>query len=82
MWPRDEVTEINCKYSRGFLPGLGYGLARGFPSQRLKVFGKVKGFHEAQDVGLKALKIGAMEVFDSRFLDSPVHALGLPIGPG
>ena len=82
VWSRNEVTRVSLEYSRIFLPSVNNGLVGRFPFQGLQMFGKVEGTHEAQDVGLEALKIGVMKGLDGGFLDRAVHALGLPVCPG
>ena len=64
LWSRDEVTGIGFEYNRIFLPGFNNGLVGCFPSQRLKVFGKVEGADEDEHMRLQALQIKVMEGFD------------------
>lgn len=46
------------------------------------MLGEVVGRDEGENVRLQACQIFVVEDLDGRILDRPIHALGLPIGPG
>ena len=63
------------------MPSLNNGLIRRFPSDRLEVFGKVKGTHKGQHMRLEAVQVRVVKSLDSGFFYRTVHPLGLPVRP-
>ncbi len=64
-----------------FRPGLTGHLEGSAPSQRIEVSSEVVDHHECQHVHLQRSGVGIAEGVDRCFLDRPVHALDLAIGP-
>lgn len=76
------MERIDCKSERSFLPLLADELVRGEASEGLESFGEVVCHEEGLQVLFELLMGLVVEAFDGGILQSSVHALDLPIGPG
>ena len=72
---------VDGKSEGCFLPLLADELVGCEPLEGLKPFGEVVGHEEGLHMLFELLMGLIVEAFDGRFLESPVHAFDLPIGP-
>ena len=71
-----DLEDVGCR-----CPGVADGFKWGLPADGFEVLGEVVCRHESNDVGFEAFEVGIVKRLDGRFLDRPVHAFGLAVGP-